>query len=77
MLTSQPSVVNRSTSLYIKNIKIKNMQYAPIKEQTVVIPVDNSIQFVVLALLALMGEQARRERQINNTQREELPVIVF
>ena len=53
------------------------MQYAPIKEQTVVIPVDNSIQFVVLALLALMGEQARRERQINNTQREDLPVIVF
>ena len=53
------------------------MQYAPIKEKTVVIPVDNSIQFVVLALLALMGEQARRERESSDNQRENLPVIAF
>jgi hypothetical protein len=56
---------------------MKNMKYLPIKEKTVVISVDNSRHFILLALLALMGEQARSEQQFNNTQRGELPVITF
>jgi hypothetical protein len=45
------------------------MQYAPIKEKAPARSVDNLFLIIVLALLALMCEQARRAG--------DLPVIAF
>jgi len=56
---------------------MKNMQYVPIKEKSPTLVVDNPLSICVLALLALMGEQARRERQNRAAQQQNLPVIVF
>ena len=66
-------MVSPPTSLYYKNIQIKNMQYVPIKGKSPTLPVDNLFLIIVLALLALMGEQARRA----TTHQDDLPVIAF
>jgi len=52
---------------------MKNMKYVPILEKSLTPPVDNCFLIIVLALLALMGEQARRAA----TQQDDLPVIAF
>lgn len=82
MSACQPPVVSPPTSLYYKNIQIKNtqmknMKYLPIKEKTLRLPVDNWLLFFVLALLALKGEQAKRGRQSSSTESADLPVIPF
>ena len=52
---------------------MKNMQYVPIKEKSLTLPVDNPLLILVLALLALMCEQARRVA----TEQNDRPVIAF
>ena len=56
---------------------MKNMQYVPIQEKPCPLPVDNSLLTIVLALLAMSCEQARRELQNSTAQQKSLPVIAF
>ena len=53
------------------------MQYVPIQEKPLTLPVDNSLLTIVLALLAMSCEQANRDLQISTVQPKNLPVIAF
>jgi len=53
------------------------MQYVPIQEKPLPLPVDNLFLIELLALLAMSCEQANRDLQICTVQQKNLPVIVF
>ena len=53
------------------------MQYVPINEKSPELPVDKSLLIFVLALLALVGEQARCKRLDSTSHQPDLPVIAF